>query len=260
MNRLARLAMTAAAGILLVVALAVMAGSRPAPPGAAPGGSVAPDPTAPPRPVVESAVPGPTVAVSAATSETPARTTPPDNIPDLPLAPAVPAEPPNSECHTVLSIVDRAMPMNMADEFHIADRAVLATVVEIGPAQWNTPDGKAPPGDWREAAPSDVMRLVRFWVDEVWKGDLDGSFVASIQGGDIGCWTFKPDPDEFPEVAAGKQFALFFRGSPKRAGLEQAHKVLTILPLDEKGRIVTPEEGHLTPAEMADRARSSTGE
>ena len=189
-------------------------------------------------------------------SETPARTTAPDNIPDLPLAPAVPAEPPNSECHTVLSIIDRAMPMYMADRFHIADRAVLATVVEVGPAQWDTPDGKAPE-EWREAGPTDVLRLVRFAADQVWMGDADGLFVASIQGGDIGCWTFKPDPDEVPEVAVGKQFALFLLGSPKPAGLEQAHKVLTILPVDEKGRIVTPEEGHLTPAEMAKRARTS---
>lgn len=58
------------------------------------------------------------------------------------------------------------MPMNMAVRFHIADRAVLATVDEVGPAQWNTPDGKAPE-DWREAGPSEVMRLVRFSADEV---------------------------------------------------------------------------------------------
>lgn len=85
---------------------------------------------------------------------------------------------------------------------------------------------------------------------------MDGSFVASIQGGDIGCWAFKPDPDEVPEVGVGKQFALFLLGSPKPAGLEQAHKVLTILPVDDEGRIVTPEEGHLTPAEMAELGRS----
>lgn len=64
----ARLVTTAVAGILLVVALAVVAGSRPASPGAAPGGSVAPDPTAPPY---KSPAPAATVAVRAAESEPP---------------------------------------------------------------------------------------------------------------------------------------------------------------------------------------------
>jgi hypothetical protein len=236
MNRLAQFVATIAAAALLTVVIALAAGFRlPATTGAAPGGTVAPDPSPTSPAASEPTAPEPPVVV--------------DDGPGPPLTPYVPADPPSSECRTVMSVVDRA-PMTLEGRFRVSDGAVLATVLEVGAAQWNTPDGQ-PPAEVDDLAPSAVMRLVRLSADHVWSGNIDPTFTASVAGGTIGCWTFVSD--EAPEVVPGRQFALFFLGSPDRAGLDQVHATLTLWPVDREGRIVTPEDGRLTVVEFSQR-------
>lgn len=236
MSRLMQFAASIVAATLLVAVISAAAGFRlPVPAGAAPGGTAAQDVPRTSHAAVASTAPVPPVAI--------------DGGEEPPLSPDVPAEPPSSECMTVMSSFDRA-PMTLDGRLKIQDGAVLATVLEVGPAQWNTSDGR-PPAEIRHVAPSDVIRLVRLSADHVWSGDIDGTFTASVVGGTIGCWTFASD--EVPEVVPGKQFAVFLLGTPHRAGLEQVHATLTLWPVDEEGRIVTPEDGRLTVAEFSQR-------
>jgi hypothetical protein len=224
MSRVMQLAATVVAGTLLVAVVALAGGFRlHPPPGAAPS---APN---------ESAARVPTVAVVDAA--------------EPPQTPDAPAEPPNAECMTVVSSVDR-VPMTLEGRLKTQDGAVLATVLDVGPAQWNTPDGE-PPADIHDVTASDVIRLVRLSADQVWSGDIADTFTTSVVGGRIGCWNFVSD--EVPEVLLGKQFAIFFLGSPNRAGLEGVRSTVTLWPVDEEGRIVTPEDGRLTAAEFTQR-------
>jgi len=225
-----RLAATMVAATLIVAAVALAAGFRlPTSAGAGPAGSAAPNLPPQSHPAEESAAPVPSFADAAA----------------QPLSPDAPAEPPSSECKTVMSSFDR-VPMTLEGRVRIQDGAALVTVLDVGAAQWNTPDGTQP---GEHPAPSDVIRLMRLSADHVWSGDADGTFTASVVGGTIGCWTFASD--EVPEVVPGKQFAAFFLGSPHRAGLEEVRATLTLWPVDEENRIVTPEDGRLTVAEFS---------
>ncbi len=236
MSRLIQLVAAIVAGTFFVAVIALAAGFRlPTPAGAAPGGTAALDVPPTSQPSVEWAAPVPPIAV--------------DDGEEPPLSPDVPAQPPTSECVRVMSSIDRA-PMTLQGRVKIQDGAVLATVLEVGPAQWNTSDGR-PPSDIQAVGPSDVMRLVRLSADHVWSGDIDDTFTATVVGGTIGCWTFASD--EVPEVVPGKQFAVFLRGSPDRAGLEEVRATLTLWTVDQEGRIVTPEDGRLTVADFSQR-------
>lgn len=237
MSRALQLGAAVVASIVVLAALVIASGFRlPASPGAAPGGSAAPAvPRETPVVAVESAPPSAPLAV--------------DNGAEPSFSLGAGAQPPNSECVTVRTVVDR-VPMTLDTAFRLQDGVVLATVLEVGPAQWNTLDGK-PPIDADEAGAFNVMRLVRLSADRVWDGDIEGTFVASVAGGTIGCWTFLHE--EVPEVVSGRQYAVFLHGTPLLAGLEQVHAVRAMWPIDPDGRIRTPEDGLLTVAEFSQR-------
>lgn len=246
MSKLSKLAASVGTAALLLTVIALAAVYRPPTPDrAAPAASAASTLSPQSDAGEKSAAPLPPVAVDDAA--TPRLST--DLPTEPPLSPDVPAEPPTSECRSVRTFVDRA-PMTVEDRVRSQDGAVLATVLDVGPGQWNTPDGQ-PPADVDAVSARYVFRLARLSVDHVWSGDVASTFTASIVGGTIGCWTFKSD--EVPEIVAGRQFAVFLRGRPTRAGLEDVRAAITLWPVDGEGRIVTAEEGPLTMAGFTQR-------
>lgn len=242
MKRLLQIGSTVVVGAALVAVVVLVSGFRlPASVGAAPGGSIPPDVPHETRAPAESVAPLPSAAVS-------------DGEP--PLSPLDPAEAPNDECITVGSIVERA-PMTLSSVVKFQRGAVLASVVDVGPAQWNTPDGR-PPVDLTEITPSDVIRLVRLSVEDVWSGDAGATMTIAIPGGRIGCWDFWAE-DVPARLERGQRFAVFVHGHPRRPDLGEAHALYTMWPVDGDGRVHTPADGPVPVTEMGQRIQRLKG-
>lgn len=128
---------------------------------------------------------------------------------------------------------------------------VSGTVEEIGDAQWNTPDGKAPVN--QPAAYWDVMRLIRLAPVDTLKGQLS-STTAWVPGGTIGCLTFVV---EGYDVEVGQEYLFFMRDIDPDTGLQGTSRARLIWPIREDGTVSTPIDGRLSVVEIAERIAGS---
>lgn len=170
-----------------------------------------------------------------------------------PLAPAASPEPATDKCQGAGSIIDRAPP-TVDLMVHVSTAIFVGTVTEVGPARWNTKDGRAPEGD---AFPSDVVRLLRVEVSDQFVGDAGATRVTVwIRGGQIGCSLYWSS--DYPaDISAGQQFAFFADGAQPAFEIAGTQRVQQMWPIDKDGMIATPEEGPLSRngfAEAVERA------
>lgn len=173
----------------------------------------------------------------------------------LALEPAVSQAPP-PDCDGRLEILDRAVP----DTSWIAgwsSASVLATITEVGPAQWNTANGGPPTGG--EISPLlDVMRLVRLTVEDPLTGEpTPDSLVAWLPGGTIGCASFSVLGGWPLELNVGERFVFFLQDDVNPASELGVPYVFSMWPVNHDGIVDTPSEGQLSIVEVADRLQAA---
>jgi hypothetical protein len=127
---------------------------------------------------------------------------------------------------------------------------VLATVLDLGAAQWNTRDGRAPGRHDLDA--SHVIRLARIRVDELLSGSL-ASDVVAFPGGRIGCWQFLMD--ETPaDLGIGDHYVVVIRDGGLELNLPTVGFVSRTWWFTD-GRVAAPMSGPLTLAELRAQIR-----
>ncbi|MBA3851810.1 MAG: hypothetical protein H0X59_05535 [Chloroflexi bacterium] len=239
----------AAAGLLAVASLGFLAGlllvTRPTPPGGSgPAAAVGVEATAEIAATSQAIAPSPS----------PQPSTPQAEASLVPLAPAESPEAPPDRRGS-FSLVDSA-PATI-DLTRISSSVVLGSVTGVGPGQWNTKDGRLPTGE-DLMDPFDVMRLLRVDVErQLGYQGAATTLIVRIRGGTIGCASFTDS--EFPNVIEpGQRFVLFLDGwTPPRNGLVGVQRVELMWPVDQEGRVATPEDGTLTIEELATRVAAA---
>jgi len=151
----------------------------------------------------------------------------------------------SGDCQSALAHLttdDRASE-TVEDLASASSAAFAGTVTSIGPAEWNTPDGK-PTEDTSATA---VRRMATVKVKGNGKGVTDGSTVTvAFPGGTIGCDLYQMSG--FAEMKQGDSVVLFVESLP---GAETA-KVTNLgmatvgWKVQPNGSVRTPEEGELT--------------
>jgi hypothetical protein len=169
------------------------------------------------------------------------------------LAPAVPPKELPGEC-TNFSTVSEVAPRSIGTMARQAFVVALGSVTEIGPAQWNTPDG-APPTDRVDWNADSVMRLVRLKVDRLVAGTAPDMTTVWISGGTIGCRTFLSD--RVPEVEVGSRFAIFADATPPKTGLKGALRAQDLWPISADNTVTDPELGRITLDDFVARASAN---
>lgn len=171
----------------------------------------------------------------------------PDDAAVTPLDPATPPESPSpDDCAIWQGTTDR-LALSLEQWAAASTSVVRATVADIGDAQWNTIDGRAPAG--RQPQPADFMRLIKLAPAETMKGELS-STIAWIPGGTIGCLTF--NIDEY-SVEIGQEYLFFMRDLDPATGLQGTIRARLLWPIEADGRVTTPSDGKLSVAEIAAR-------
>lgn len=160
-------------------------------------------------------------------------------------------EPPDSECMTVASEVDR-LPQTIESLVILRFPIQLVSVDEIGPSQWNTATRTAP-DDVDDVLATDVMRLVRVSVDQTLVGSSRSTETLVVPGGTLGCWKFIPDEMPF-DLHRGQRFAIFL-GSD-HVDVDGVSRVIAIWPIDAGGLVITPADGRLPVPEFAERVEA----
>ena len=151
---------------------------------------------------------------------------------------------PPGECSTSTTI--REFATTTIGEVARGSRAiVVATVVQVGAARWDTVDGHVPRRSDRDAF--HVVRLARIRVDDVLAGALESNVVA-FSGGAIGCWQFLMDWTP-SDIRPGDRSVLVIRGAPNDPLLADVGLVSETWPF-EGGRVRARESGPLTIAEL----------
>ena len=130
----------------------------------------------------------------------------------------------------------------------------IATVTDVGPAQWNTPDG-APPESDEDYDAMHVMRLVRLDVDRAFKGSPAAPLTIWVQGGKIGCSEFITSAAP-RAIDKGDQFALFLDWAPPQAGTKGVLHSIAIWPVTANG-IQSPGEGVISADRFATLAAAA---
>jgi hypothetical protein len=207
-----------------------------------------PGPEAPRRPSTPPVVTaGPSVAI-VVPSGSPVEGTPMSPEP-IALDPIESPEPPAGPCSTG-SMIREFAPLSLAAIARSSKAVVLVTVLEVGAAQWNTPDRRAPAHPHPD--PTDVIRLARVRVDELLAGGL-ASDVVAFSGGTVGCWSFLMD--ETPsELRPGDRYVLIIREGGLEAFLPGVMLVSRTWTF-AGGRVAAPLAGPMTLAEFRAQIR-----
>ena len=133
----------------------------------------------------------------------------------------------------------------------------IGTVTDVGPAQWNTPDGATPASE-EDYDAGHVMRLVRLDLDQAIKGSAAGPLTVWVQGGKIGCSEFTTDLAP-QTMAKGDQLALFLDTiTPPQTGMKGVLHPIAIWPVTAKG-IQSPGDGLVSMDRFAALAAAAPG-
>lgn len=178
------------------------------------------------------------------TGQEAATATPETAAHDVALDPGVaPADLPKEACGRYTTTTDR-VPPNLAALATNSAALVEGTIVDVGKAQWNTPDGRPPVRPDIEA--SRVIRLVRLSVKSTLSGSL-ASAVIAVPGGTVGCGTF--ETDVIPgDLAPGFEGLFFVGHDTPRTGMKETLVASEIWPVVD-GRITMPGGDQLTIAQ-----------
>lgn len=156
-----------------------------------------------------------------------------------------PTEEADPSCGSATVSYDAAEP-TIANRAEGASVVVIATVDSVGPARWNTADGKAPAFD-DENPPTDayIYRPVSLSITTLARGNILGSTVGvNALGGSVGCYSF--EFEDSPELKSGQQYAFFLapaleedgRTDPTTLSINAAWPVTA-------GSVSTPVEGEV---------------
>lgn len=117
---------------------------------------------------------------------------------------------------------------------------VIGTVTDIGKAQWNTTDGRAPQDPDIEA--SRVLRLLRLNVEDVVKGTAPSVVTLWVPGGQIGCHGFTMGG--FADAQVGRRYVFFLNETPPRKAISGASAAWQTWSI-AGGTVVTSFDGNL---------------
>jgi hypothetical protein len=150
---------------------------------------------------------------------------------------------PELGCGTSFTLGDAPAP-TLANRAAVASAIVIATVLEIGPAQWNTSDGSAPKSV-RPPSRAHIYTPVRLVVDQSVKGSVVRRVTVRIPGGTVGCYSFWFHPT--PDVKPGRQYAFFLGQGVDATGNPEARELTAFeaWPI-LAGVVATPLDGDLT--------------
>ena len=161
---------------------------------------------------------GSTTGGGAATPSAPASSPSPSPSPSesglVSLDPLTAPEELPGPCLNHTTVFDRAR-TTIEQDAAISSIVVIGTITQIGEAQWNTTDGRAPEGP--DIEPSQVLRLFRVKVESVVKGTAPSVVTAWIPGGQIGCHGFAMGG--FADAQVGGRYVFFLNETPPRNGI-----------------------------------------
>ena len=126
---------------------------------------------------------------------------------------------------------------------------VIGTITEIGDAQWNTTDGRAPQGP--DIEPSQVLRLLNVKVENVVKGTAPSVLTAWIPGGQISCHGFAMGG--FADAQIGGRYVFFLNGTQPRNGISGVSGAWQTWSV-EQDSVVTSFEGNVPLDVFVERA------
>lgn len=199
--------------------------------------------------------PTPRPPAAAGSSSAPPLFTPSPALTQAALVPLDPTSPPQQltgPCANYSTIVDRLI-TTIEQDARASSAVVVGTVVGIGKAQWNTPDGRPPQRPDVDA--SRVLRLLRIEVETVVKGTAPAVATIWIPGGMIGCDRFHMGG--FPSVVdVGSRYVFFLSDIAPRLKLEGSMGVRKMWSV-EGDLVATDVEGRVTLAVLIARASGS---
>jgi len=151
-------------------------------------------------------------------------------------------------CLNHTTVFDRAR-TTIEQDAAMSSVVVIGTITEIGEAQWNTTDGRAPQG--RDIEPSQVLRLLRVKVESVVKGTAPSVVTAWIPGGQIGCHGFAMGG--FADAQIGGRYVFFLNVTQPRNGISGVGGAWQTWPVEEDS-VVTSFEGNVPLGVFVERA------
>jgi hypothetical protein len=216
--------LAALAVVVAVVAVAPLIGGQPAtPPKSSTAGGVAGLSTPP-------ATSSPTLSALALQQLDPAAS--PEELP--------------GPCLTRTTVYDR-MVTSIEQDAASANAVVIARVVGIGGAQWNTESGR-PPGEHNLDA-FHVMQRFEVSVETVVRGTAPRVAVLWIDGGVIGCQVFQGPSS----VEVGSRYVLFVTGAAPRTTFDGFGYAWRVWPITGD-RVSTEFDGELPLTTVIERA------
>lgn len=132
------------------------------------------------------------------------------------------------------------------------EQVAIARVVAIGPPQWNTKDGRLPPGlDFLDPVPGNgnalrILRPIRLELVRALRGDWPKDFYTLRWGGQVGNDVEKTKPDPLP-LPDGQLAIVFGMREPLDIGASFPLAVLSEFPVDGSNRILTPAPDRTAP-------------
>lgn len=123
---------------------------------------------------------------------------------------------------------------------------VIARVVAVGSARWNTLDGTRPSFDAVPPRGAYVYRAITLSVISQSKGSMPGSATVRLPGGTADCFTFLFE--NTPELVPGRDYA-FFLGPSRNASGGDGAMTLTVnegWPVAADQTVQTPLDGSLS--------------
>jgi hypothetical protein len=151
-------------------------------------------------------------------------------------------------CLNHTTVFDRAR-TTIEQDAAMSSVVVIGTITEIGEAQWNTTDGRAPRG--RDIEPSHVLRLLRVKVESVVNGTAPSVVTAWIPGGQIGCHGFTMGG--FADAQVGRRYVFFLNETPPRNGISGVSAAWQTWSVEEDS-VVTSFEGNVPLGVFVERA------
>lgn len=153
-------------------------------------------------------------------------------------------DPPPTDCLDISIHSDR-MPLTVANLASVSTRIVAGTFNDYGPAQWNSSDGKRPPGA-SSHTPDMIYRPAVIAPDRVLTGaPTEGDIIARVDGGAVGCDTYTVDSS--PELKVGGRYLFYLSYSVDSTGTYISDpSIIEAWVIDAGDQVKTPLEGALT--------------
>jgi hypothetical protein len=156
--------------------------------------------------------------------------------------------PSGSECGSQVTTYEQALP-TITNRTIGAQAVAIGSVQSIGPAQWNTSDGLAPPFTAENHPPAwaEVFRPVTVVVERSAKGAATSPVTVRREGGTVGCYTSTVDGT--PDMTVGSRWAVFLGPSATSTGPTNTQfRILDAWPVNAAGVVSTPEDGQVSVA------------